>query len=138
MSDFTDEERHALSPRTRKSNPVFQFQSPHFKHVMLNDEEVEVKLAAAATTEDYDSDKSKTNAAARFFSTVRSNTSKKYVTIGAAALVLLLVLSAGAGNVTPSPPKRKSNDSLNRYDWPPDRSVFKTFHQPVFPYPDAM
>lgn len=95
MSDFTAEERNPLSPRTRKSNPVFQ--SPHFKHAMLNDEEVEVKLAAAG---DYDSDKSKANAAARFFSTVRSNTSKnKYVTIGAAAVVLVVVLSAGGSAV---------------------------------------
>ena len=72
------------------------FQSPHFKHAMLNDEEVEVKLAAA---EDYDSGKSKANAAARFFSTVRSNTSKKYVTIGAVAAVLVVALSAGGSAV---------------------------------------
>lgn len=95
MSDFTDEERNPLSPRTRKLNPGV-VQSPHFKHAMLNDEEVEVKLAAA---EDYDSDKSKANAAARFFSTVRSNTSKKYVTIGAVAAVLFVALSAGGSAV---------------------------------------
>lgn len=63
MSYFTAEERNILFPRTRKSKPVVQ--SPYFKHAMLNDEEIEVKLAAAAG--DYDSDKSKANAAARFF-----------------------------------------------------------------------
>jgi len=95
MSYFTAEERNILFPRTRKSKPVVQ--SPYFKHAMLNDEEIEVKLAAAAG--DYDSDKSKANAAARFFSTVRFNTSKKYVTIGAAAVVLVMALSAGGSAV---------------------------------------
>jgi len=104
MSDFTpDEERHPLSPRSRKSNAVFQNQnqSPHFKHEMLDDaDEASVKEAAVEEV-NYET---KGNTVPSLLSTVWSKTksSKKYVvTIGTAtaAAVLILALASGGNAV---------------------------------------
>jgi hypothetical protein len=103
MSDFTpDEERHPLSPRTRKSNAVFQNQSPHFNHEMLDDaDEASVKEAAVEEV-NYET---KGNTVPSLLSTTvwsKTKSSKKYaVTIGTAtaAAVLILALASGGNAV---------------------------------------
>ena len=90
-----------MSPRSRKSNAVFQNQSPHFKHEMLDDaDEASVKEAAVEEV-NYET---KGNTVPSLLSTVWSKTksSKKYVvTIGtaAAAAVLILALASGGNAV---------------------------------------